>query len=253
MPTLVAQIDAQPVDLRRWAVLVPLVIARLRELSFDSDGVARFPDGRREGLRLINGVAGRPGASYRAVLLETIVDPATSEQSTRPADPVDVTVERDTSRELRLALTSAEYDAEITIEAPIAPTRASARLRMIPPDVPAWLGREIQLRGTLDVSDPTRPVLEADGRMRRARASLRLQHLDDRLRLDLSVRPKGLLRFAGLLWPFVSGQARRAVTQQLTEGWPGVVAAMTSDRTVESVADEIILGLQNDLVEHVPA
>lgn len=33
----------------------------------------------------------------------------------------------------------------------------------------------------------------------------------------------------------------------------GIVAAMTSDRTVESAADEIILGLQNDLVEHVPA
>lgn len=76
------------------------MIARLRELSFDSDGVARFPDGRREGLRLVNGVAGRPGASYRAVLLETIVDPATFEQSTRPADPVDVT--RRTRASLRL-------------------------------------------------------------------------------------------------------------------------------------------------------
>ncbi|HYI58401.1 MAG TPA: hypothetical protein VEX66_09545 [Microlunatus sp.] len=253
MPFLVAQIDAAPVDLRRWAAVLPLVITRLRELSFDSDGVVRFPSGRREGLRLVDGRAGRTGATYGVVLPETVVDPVSRQERSRPAVPIELTVERDTTRELRVALSSTEYDAEITLESPTAPTRAHGRLTMVPPDVPSWLGRKIKLEGTLDVTDVHRPMLEVEGRMRRARASARLQHLDGKLRLDLTVRPKGLLRFAALLWPFVSGQARRSVVEQMTEAWPGVVAALATDRTVESAADEIMLGLENDLVERVAA
>ena len=93
MPFLVAQIDAAPVDLRRWAAVLPLVITRLRDLSFDSDGVVRFPGGRREGLRLVDGRAGRSGATYRVVLPDTVVDPVTLQETSRPADPVELTVE----------------------------------------------------------------------------------------------------------------------------------------------------------------
>ena len=65
MPVLVVEIDAAPVDLRRWAAVLPLFVPRFRGMAFDADGVARFPSGRREGLRLVVGVTGQVGATYR--------------------------------------------------------------------------------------------------------------------------------------------------------------------------------------------
>lgn len=254
MPRLLVQADAQPVDLRRWASAVPLLIARLRELAFDEDGVVRLPSGRREGLRIVDGTPGRAGATYRLVTWETTVDAAGAKTRTAPSAPATVTVEHDDNRELRLVIGTAELEARVRIEDPGSPLGAYATMTTrLPPDLPVWLGQVVELEGTLDVSDSTRPVLRAQGRMRRATASATIEHADGRLRADLAVRLKGPLAFAGVLWPFLAGSARRSVTESLTPWWSDVAVALSPERSPADAVDQVMADLERDLVEHVPA
>ena len=253
MPRLVAEVPAAPVDLRRWASLVPLLVARLRTLTYDEDGVARFASGRREGLRLVDGVAGQVGATYRLVTRSEVLDPATQQPTYQLDDPVTITVLADDARELRARITTAEYVADGTIEIPGLPTSAHLTLTLTPPDLPAWVGERIEATGRLDLSDPSHPRVQAQGQSKAADGTAVLEHTDGRLRTELAVKPRGRLAVAVLAWPFVRGKARRAVTEGLAEWWQQVQATLPSDRSLEEVADEAVRDLEESVVEVVPA
>lgn len=261
MPRLVVDVAAQPVDLARWASLLHLLRDRFRTLEFDADGVVRLPEGRREGLRVVAGEAGRTGATYRIVTWELVIDPATGGRRTSPSPPALLTVQQDDSRALRVALSTPvdgsaaapTHAFDLTVPTPDAPVRAEALLALPMPDLPRWLGRRMDLQAVLDVGDPAHPVLAATGQLRQATATARLEHTGQTLRADLSVTPRGPLVFAALVWPFVAGRARRTVATGMREWWATVVSTLDPAATPEAVADELVGDLARTLVDRLPA
>lgn len=270
MPSLDVEIERRPgdlalTDLERLVPAIPVLIGRLRGLDFDPDGVVRLTEGRREGLRLLAGVAGTVGARYRLVTRSKSTD-----GSAGLDPPVELEVVRDDEQRLEIAVigvVGAQQPVVVVVDRPGVPAGIIVTGDIEVADLPSVLGGrvvdavlEIGLAGLGAAVVPQCRIELTLGRVS-GHGTLHLLPTPHgagpgRVRLHLDVRLRGLLGPLALLWPIVRRRvvdaARTELITALAEIDDDLRDFLAGGTDPDELSDQAMAALADVLAEHVP-
>lgn len=240
MVSLATDVSVPAARLDRLVGALPTMIQRFRLLSFDPDGVAVFPEGRREGLRLLAGEHAAVGARYRVELSEDQVATATedrsgSERTEGPArarqPPFELEIVVDDPQTMAVTAESDGMHWRISLDRPAVPGDLTLHISGELAALPAFIGRDLTAELTVRLSELAlpgdQPQVTGTLRLRRLAASvqarLRPVATHQSVWVATKINPMGLLRPATAVWPFVrkrlQAQYEQTVRAGLVESW----------------------------------
>lgn len=243
------------IDVARLAGAVPILIERSRTIGYDSDGTAVIDGERSTSIRLINGVGGQPGATY--------------DLGQALGEPAEVTVETDTVEQLGLRIRGTaeqeQLDGRLVLDRPGNPERLRMNGSMTSSEKTPVLGQQVELDGVLQVAaliadtaqvgNPGEPAgnrsTEPHGTVTmlskagRVEASCRIHSSGSRWKVTVAARmkPRGLMLFAGPVWPFLRRRVAAAVAKSigefLTDSAKSLAAEFKPGDGPQQVADRV--------------
>lgn len=238
------------IEIENYVAAVPLVLERLAGLTWDAEGSAVADGQPSPRLRVVDGVGGQPGASYRYDA-DDVAEPVLITVTRADAEVIEATTEvvSDPATTLRAVVTLADPADPLTV-------RGSGTLRAA--EVPGIFGKELTGEFTAHLRDfatAAEPQVEVrlGSRLGTATSLAHVVTAGDRwqVTVDLDLRLRGLAALgAPVLWfnrhriaEAVSAEIDRALTEAATDIATGHGPTGTPEEIAEQAWQEIVADL----------